>query len=50
MVLNPAVLGVMELNIAVVIFPNTVVCCSNELLYSVRNKITKPPKIRNKVV
>jgi hypothetical protein len=50
MVLNPAVLGVTELNIEVVIFPKSVVCCNNELLYSVINNKINPPNNKIKVV
>ena len=50
MVLKPAVLGVTELNIEVVIFPKIVGCCNNELLNSVIINNKKPPKIRNRVV
>ena len=40
--LNPAVLGVTELNDAAVIFPKIVLCSNNVLLYSEINKKTKP--------
>ena len=41
-VLNPAVLGVTELNAALVIFPNRVLCSNIVLLYSEINKNIQP--------
>ena len=48
-VLNPAVLGVTELNAALVIFPKVVSCIKSVLLYSEMYKKTKPTISKSKV-
>ena len=48
--LNPAVLGVTELNAAAVIFPKVLSCSNKVLLYSEINKKTKPPINKTNVV